>query len=92
MNKEEIIETIDTGKYQYRIVKNNDGFEAQMKYNVGVSTGFRWFPLNDNGYWLEPDAFSFGTITLHKSFPTLEEAQRVILKARVVNEPLHLVK
>jgi hypothetical protein len=92
MNNEEIIETIDTGKYQYRIVKNNAGFESQMKYQVGMSKEFLWFPLNEYGYWLEPDAFSFGNITLHKSFPSLEEAQRVILKARVVNEPLHLVK
>ena len=93
-DQDQVIEVIDTGKFQYRIVNNGNGFEAQMKYMVGMNSTkeYRWFPLNEFGYWLEPDAFSFGKLTKHQTFPTLEEARRVVLKARVVNEPLRLVE
>jgi hypothetical protein len=69
---------------QYRVVEVPGGFEPQMLSTMGAVDGERWFPLNAEGYWLEPDAFSYGVITKH-SIMTREEAERAVTRARAIN-------
>lgn len=61
------------------------GWEPQMQYTVGMKGGSRWFPLNPNGYWLEPEAFSYGNIKKHNYF-TRAEAKRICLRASAINQ------
>ena len=70
---------------QYRIEPVTDGFEAQMLYPCGAVEGEKWFPLNPDGYWSDPDAFSFGLISNRHVFETREAAARAIFKARAIN-------
>jgi hypothetical protein len=74
---------------QYRIVERGSGWEPQMLYRPGSSkfTGPKgvWFPLNSQGYWLEPDAFDYGDVTKHAPLPTREEAERAIERAKLIN-------
>lgn len=68
----------------YRIVANGDGYEPQQKYNAGHADGDFWFPLRENGYWLEPDAYNYGVITMHISMPR-EMAERALALAASMN-------
>ena len=70
---------------QYRVVPVQGGYEAQMLYNCGAAAGDRWFPLNAEGYWSDPDAFSFGIISKRDLHPTREAAIQAIAKARAIN-------
>lgn len=70
---------------QYRIVRRLGGFEPQYSYTAGRVKGIFWFPLNAEGYWLEPDAFTDGNPTKHISM-TKADARRAILRARAINE------
>src|ERR1700748_3112647 len=49
----------------YRIVRYGNGYEPQMSYSAGMVKGLFWYPMNADGYWLEPDAFNEGRITMH---------------------------
>lgn len=69
---------------EYRIVRRLGGFEPQCSYTAGMVKGVFWYPLNPDGFWLEPDAFSCGNITKHISLPK-EDAKRAILRARAIN-------
>ncbi len=69
---------------QYRIKRVDGGFEAQMLYPCGAVDSEKWFPLNPQGYWSDPDAFSFGMISNRHVFATREEAARAIAKARAI--------
>ena len=69
---------------RYRIKRRFGGFEPQCSYTAGMVDGVFWFPLNAEGYWLEPDAFSYGKITKHISLPK-EDAKRAILRAQAIN-------
>jgi hypothetical protein len=73
----------------YRIARRDGGFEPQVLYRPGVSTfcGPKgvWFPLNSKGYWLEPDAFSYGLVTKHAPLPNREDAKRAIERAKAIN-------
>ncbi len=66
----------------YRLLK---GWEPQQQYNMGMKLGLRWYPLNEQGYWLEPDAYNYGVITKHNYF-TLGEAKRICLRAQAINQ------
>ena len=66
----------------YRLFR---GWEPQMQYTMGMVDGVQWFPLNKDGYWLEPDAFSYGKITKHNYFK-LAEAKRICLRASAINQ------
>ena len=70
---------------EYRIVRRLLGFEPQYSYTAGMVKGVFWYPLNAEGYWLEPDAFNSGTITKHISM-SRAEAKRAVLRARAINE------
>lgn len=70
---------------QYRVIRRAAGFEPQFSYTAGMVEGVFWFPLNAEGYWLEPDAFNYGKITKHISLPK-EDAKRAILRAQAINE------
>lgn len=70
---------------QYRIVRRPGGHEPQFSYNAGMVKGIFWYPLNADGYWLEPDAFTNGNPTKHISMGK-DDARRAILRARAVNE------
>lgn len=69
----------------YRIESVSGGYEAQMLYQCGAARHEEWFPLNPNGYWSDPDAFSFGLINKRHVFATREEADASIKNARVIN-------
>lgn len=70
---------------QYRIVRRVGGYEPQFSYNAGMANGLFWYPLNADGYWLEPDAFTNGNPTKHITM-SKSDAGRVILRARAINE------
>lgn len=70
---------------QYRIVRRLGGYEPQISYTAGIAEGLFWFPLNEDGYWLEPEAFSTGNVTKHVSM-TKDVARRAVLRARAINE------
>lgn len=69
-------------RIKYRLFK---GWEPQHRYTMGWCEGERWFPLNERGYWLEPDAFSYGNIKQHNYF-SRAEAQRIIVLAMSINQ------
>ncbi len=73
-----------TAANEYRIVRYGGGWEPQMSYTAGMVNGVFWFPLDERGYWLEPDAFTNGKITKHISFPK-DVAQRIIMRSRALN-------
>ena len=70
---------------EYRVVRRLGGFEPQCSYTAGMVDGIFWYPLNPDGFWLEPDAFSYGNVTKHISLPK-DDANRAILRARALNE------
>ncbi len=76
--------------HKYRIVRRDGGHEPQMLSTTGSAafTGPKdvWFPLNSQGYWLEPDAFNYGLVTKHAPLPTRHEAERAILRAKAIND------
>lgn len=69
----------------YRIAEVPGGYEAQMLYQCGGREREEWFPLNAEGYWSDPDAFSFGLITKRDVFATQADANMAILKAKEIN-------
>lgn len=70
----------------YRIVEHSNGFEPQIRYTMGFIDGEAWFPLDASGHWLEPDAFSYGQVTMRLLFANRADAERVILRAKSINE------
>lgn len=68
----------------YRIKYRLIGYEPQMRYTVGTKNGTKWFPLSPDGYWLEPESFSYGVITRHMTM-TKDDAKAAILKAKSAN-------
>lgn len=58
-----------------------------MLYPVGARRGIvEWFPLNENGYWSDPEAYSFGLISKRHVFSTRKDAALAIARARAINE------
>jgi hypothetical protein len=47
--------------------------------------GIFWYPLNAEGYWLEPGAFTNGDPSRHITMAKVA-AERAILRARAINE------
>lgn len=72
----------------YRIVDRGSGYEPQMSYSMGIAEGLVWFPLNEDGYWLEPDAFGDGKVTKSAQMPRTS-AERAIQRAMAI-EGVHL--
>lgn len=70
---------------QYRIRRRLTGWEPQHSYTAGRVDGVFWYPLNADGYWLEPGAFTDGKVTKHIAMPK-EAAKRAILRARAINQ------
>ncbi len=73
---------MDSYRIKYKLFR---GWEPQHRYKIGASDGYKWFPLNGSGYWLEPDAYSYGVITKHNYFKR-PEAIRITLLARAINQ------
>jgi hypothetical protein len=72
---------------EYRIIEHPGlGFEPQMQYTAGRVDGQFWYPLNESGYWVEPDAFSDGNPTRRIVFDSRADAERVLTRARAVNQ------
>lgn len=69
----------------YRIEAVPGGFEAQMLYQCGAVPREEWFPLNRDGYWSDPDGFSFGLISLRDAFATQADAAGAIRAAKQIN-------
>ena len=69
----------------YRIEAVSGGFEAQMLYPCGAVPDEKWFPLNSEGYWSDPDGFSFGLISRRDVFATQAEAAEAIRSAKEIN-------
>lgn len=69
----------------YRVESVASGFEAQMLYQCGAVPWEEWFPLNEAGYWSDPDAFSFGLISKRNIFGTQAEAAAAIRRAKAIN-------
>lgn len=69
----------------YRVRRRLGGWEPQHSYTAGAVDGVFWYPLNAEGYWLEPDAFNYGRVTKHIAM-TYHEASRAILRARAINQ------
>jgi hypothetical protein len=76
----------DQPTHAYRIESVSDGYEAQMLYQCGGVRREEWFPLNPDGYWSDPDGFSFGLISKRHVFATQAEAHAAILKAKGIND------
>lgn len=70
---------------QYRIVRFGAGWEPQFSYTAGLVPGTFWYALNEDGYWLDPDAFSTGGSEKRISLPK-KAAERAILRARAINQ------
>lgn len=73
-----------TESYRYRAIRRLGGWEPQMSYTAGTVDGVVWYPLNAEGYWLEPKAFSSGNPRAHIAM-TKAEAGRAITRARAIN-------
>jgi hypothetical protein len=69
----------------YRIAPVHGGYEAQMLYHCGAREAEEWFPLNPDGFWSDPDAFSFGLISKRHVFATQTEAAAAIRNAQAIN-------
>lgn len=73
--------------YQYRIVEHDAlGFEPQILY---ISPGAKqeiWQPLNQEGYWADPEAYSYGNIRWRIIFTARQDAERAITRAKSINE------
>ncbi len=68
----------------YRVVEiYPDVCEPQIHYNAGNGK-MLWFPLDRDGAWAEPDAFSTAEITV-TSLMTRAEAERAVTCARRIN-------
>lgn len=83
------IQTTGPGEWMtrgsYRIDPAHGGYEAQMLYPCGAVPRDEWFPLNADGYWSDPDAYSFGLISKRNVFATQAEAAAAIRNARAIN-------
>lgn len=67
----------------YRVEPRGNGFEPQMSYICRGGTEL-WLPLNDEGYWLEPEAYSEALVTKHIEM-TEDAAKRAVLCAQRIN-------
>lgn len=70
---------------QYRVVRCWGGWEPQASYTAGTVKGLFWYPLNREGYWLEPESFSMGNPT-KRSVMHRSDAHRAILRGRAINQ------
>jgi hypothetical protein len=83
-DEEEMSEDIDRVDV-YRIEAVSGGFEAQMLYPCGAIEREEWFPLNPDGYWSDPEGFSFGLISRRHVFATEADAADAIRRAKAIN-------
>lgn len=71
---------------EYRVEIVGNEFEPQMKYQVnGVE---RWYALLENGCLADPDIWKFGSTGesyVRVRLPTVDRAERALLRARVIN-------
>jgi hypothetical protein len=74
-----------TATRQYRMVRCWGGYEPQISYSAGMVKGLFWYPLNREGYWLEPDAFTHGNPT-RRSVMSKDDAKRAVLRSRAINQ------
>lgn len=70
---------------RYRIVSLPNGYEPQMRYTTGTTKKVKWFPINAEGYWLEPKVFDMGVIEQHLVFAHKATALEAIAKAQKIN-------
>lgn len=73
----------DVYEPRYRIEPYGYGVEPQMSY-ICRGGAELWLPLNGDGYWLEPEAYSAAEVTKHVEM-TQYDAQRAITCARRIN-------
>jgi hypothetical protein len=67
----------------YRITQADGGFQPEMHYRC--FKGDLWVPLNHDGFWAEPHAFSTGEVT-KSSVMSEADAKRAVWKARLINK------
>ncbi len=68
---------------EYRIKKSAAGFEPQMRYLVRGS--LRWFALNFEGFWADPDEWNEDKSTSRFIVGSRTKAERVIARAKAIN-------
>lgn len=66
----------------YRVVEKNGQFEPQMEMERDSATF--WTPLKADGYWANPESYSFGNVT-KVSLMTEQEAIRAVALAKEIN-------
>lgn len=75
--------TDPTQEQTYRISRDAHGHHPEMLYWT-KNAGEQWVPLNREGYWADPEAYSTGVVTKRPSM-TEQEAQTAIWRARKAN-------
>ena len=69
----------------YRIEEHPYGFEPQMLCRAPMADQDIWQPLNEKGYWADPDAYSYGKPRWRLIFRERTEAERAIALAMAIN-------
>ena len=69
---------------KYRVVQIDGGHEPQMLCNAGLVKGEFWYPLNQDGYFAEPEAFNSGA-PIGRYPIASDAAERAILRAMKIN-------
>ena len=70
---------------RYQVIESHGGFEAQMLYIAPMLKKEIWQPLNEKGFWADPDAYSYGNPRWRVVFATRQDAERAITLAMAVN-------
>jgi len=70
--------------HEYRITEIDGWYEPQMKYKT-TTNGDVWHPLDREGYWADPGAYTTGIPGVRVLVNSLEIAQAIIEKAKRLN-------
>ncbi|QDZ07434.1 hypothetical protein FPZ24_08045 [Sphingomonas panacisoli] len=66
----------------YRVQPVEGGYQPEMRWTC--KNGALWVPLQADGFWADPDAYSTGEVTV-KSVMTLDDARRAVWLAQKEN-------
>ena len=73
-------------KPEYRVSERDGGFEPQMQYQVNHVD--HWYALLQSGIMADPDVWKMGSTGesyVRVILPSLDMAERAILRARTIN-------
>lgn len=76
---------------EFRIVEFGGGWEPQMSFTAGMVKGVFWYPLNPEGYWLQPGAFTDGNPTWRISLPKADAERAIVRASAIENGPARLL-